>query len=92
VTRENLNTSEYDEFSKQNGFAGWYLCLIIVIFRFETSAKESSDGIDRAAKFLIQKILENTFTAKPKESGLVNIKDASASPQQPAEKKGPCCK
>jgi hypothetical protein len=41
--------------------------------RFETSAKDNF-GIDKAAKFLIQKILDNKVTEKPVDTGLIDPK------------------
>ncbi|XP_028406002.1 ras-related protein Rab-32-like [Dendronephthya gigantea] len=52
------NTSQMNEFCAEKGFAGW----------FETSAKENI-GIDEAASFLVNKILENESTNQLAQSG-----------------------
>jgi len=52
--------TQMDQYCKENSFAGW----------FETSAKDNT-GIDKAAKFLISKILENKVTEKPQEQGVI---------------------
>jgi Ras-related protein Rab-32 len=70
-----------EEFCKNHNFSGF----------FETSAKDNI-GIDKAAKFLIQKILDNTYTAKPKESGLVDPAAPSPSSSEKSKKEGTCCK
>eukprot|EP01118_Nematostelium_gracile_P019145 TRINITY_DN875_c0_g1_i1.p1 TRINITY_DN875_c0_g1~~TRINITY_DN875_c0_g1_i1.p1 ORF type:complete len:216 (+),score=57.43 TRINITY_DN875_c0_g1_i1:124-771(+) len=54
------NSSQMDQYCKENSFVGW----------FETSAKENL-GIDKAAKFLISKILENKVTEKPVDPKVV---------------------
>jgi len=77
--------SQMDQYCKEHNFAGW----------FETSAKENI-GIDKAAKFLISKILENQVTQRPQESGLIkpgNEKGGSGSGHDSEpEKKSGCCK
>jgi Ras-related protein Rab-32 len=61
VAKEGLpkTARELDDFCELHGFAGW----------FETSAKENI-GVDKAAKHLIQQILENTYTEKQEEQGV----------------------
>eukprot|EP01114_Cavostelium_apophysatum_P004177 TRINITY_DN14356_c0_g1_i1.p1 TRINITY_DN14356_c0_g1~~TRINITY_DN14356_c0_g1_i1.p1 ORF type:complete len:221 (+),score=19.98 TRINITY_DN14356_c0_g1_i1:110-772(+) len=54
------SSSQMDQYCAENNFAGW----------FETSAKDNV-GIDKAAKFLISKILENQVTERPSESNIV---------------------
>jgi small GTP-binding protein len=72
------SSQELDDFCEAHGFAGW----------FETSAKENI-GVDKASKFLIQRILENTYTAKEDDS---NVIDPSAPPQNAgAEEGNRCC-
>jgi len=54
------SASQMDQYCKENNFVGW----------FETSAKENI-GIDKAAKFLISKILENKVTEKPSDPKVI---------------------
>lgn len=69
-----------DKFCAEHGFAGW----------FETSAKDNV-GIDKAAKFLVQKILESDVNHnEPKDPNVVNPAAAGASAAT-EEKKGGCC-
>jgi len=67
--------SEVDRYCQENNFAGW----------FETSAKDNI-GIEKAAKSLVQKILENKFTQKESPTGIVK-------PGQPIppKKEAGCC-
>jgi len=69
--------AEMDAFCRENKFVGW----------FETSAKDNM-GIDVAAKALIQKILENTVTEKPREEGVVKPGQGGSD----EKKEGGCCK
>ncbi len=74
-----------DSYCRENDFVGRYFRIFFSLFRFETSAKDNL-GIDKAAKFLIQKILENKVTEKPPEQGLVDPN------KKEDKKKGGCCK
>jgi len=60
--------SQMDQYCKENNFVGW----------FETSAKENI-GIDKAAKFLISKILENKVTEKPLDPKVIKAGTRSGS-------------
>jgi len=51
-----------DKYCEENSFIGW----------FETSAKENIN-IDKAAKFLVQKILENDVSRNQEEVGREKI-------------------
>jgi len=68
--------SQMEQFCQEHAFQGW----------FETSAKDNQ-GIDMAAKFLIQKILENQVTELPEDSNVVKPGQAAAA----GEKKSGCC-
>jgi len=63
LAREGFSKSQtqMDQYCKQHEFAGW----------FETSAKDNM-GIEKAAKFLISKILENQVTQKLLDQGIVH--------------------
>jgi len=75
------SASQMEQFCKDNNFAGW----------FETSAKDNV-GIDKAAKFLISKILENRVTEKPQETGIVKPGEKINKPQPaPGKKSEGCC-
>jgi len=56
------SSSQMDQYCKEHNFVGW----------FETSAKDNT-GIDKAAKFLITKILENQVTELPEQEGIVSL-------------------
>jgi len=73
--------SQMDQYCKENNFVGW----------FETSAKENI-GIDKAAKFLISKILENKVTERPSDPKVIKAgtKTDSGS-SEPSEKKDCVC-
>lgn len=73
---------EMDEFCEQKGFAGW----------FECSAKDNV-GIDQAAKFLIQKMLENEHTKPASDPNIITpgAQRGAAAATQPEERTG-CCK
>mmetsp|Transcript_1019 Transcript_1019/g.1399 ORF Transcript_1019/g.1399 Transcript_1019/m.1399 type:complete len:220 (+) Transcript_1019:206-865(+) len=71
------SASQMDEFCKEHNFAGW----------FETSAKENI-GIDKAARFLITKILENQVTPKPSDATILNPSQSNF----PEKKESSCCK
>jgi len=73
--------SQMDQYCKENNFVGW----------FETSAKENV-GIDKAAKFLISKILENKVTERPSDPKVIKAgtKTDSGS-SEPSEKKDCVC-
>jgi len=73
------SAAQMDQYCKENNFAGW----------FETSAKDNL-GIDKAAKFLISKILENRVTEKPIDSGIIKPGEKKDNNGE-VEKKG-CCK
>jgi len=68
---------QMEQFCQEHMFQGW----------FETSAKDNT-GIDQAAKFLIQKILENQVTEVPEDPN--TIKAGQSSGKKEDEKKG-CC-
>jgi len=75
---------EMEKYCEENGFAGW----------FETSAKDNLN-IDKAAKFLVQKMLENENSSKQGPgaeggSGAVNIGGGGPGQPQPAASGG-CC-
>ncbi len=72
------NKEEMDKFCAEHGFAGW----------FETSAKDNV-GIDKAAKALVQKILE-ADVSRTKEAD-PNVVNPNAAPAGVEEKKGGCC-
>lgn len=73
------NKEEMDKFCAEHGFAGW----------FETSAKDNL-GIDKGAKFLVQKILESDVSrVKESDPDVINPKDLPAGGSE--EKKGGCC-
>lgn len=73
-----MSAGQMDQYCKENEFEGW----------FETSAKDNV-GIDKAAKFLISKILENRVTERPPEQTLnLNAKQNA----QENESSGGCCK
>jgi len=76
------SASQMEHFCKEHDFAGW----------FETSAKENY-GIDKAAKFLINKILENKVTTATPDSSVIKSNQMSGSSKGNAnEKKGlGCC-
>ena len=70
-----------DEFCEQKNFAGW----------FETSAKDNA-GIDVAAKFLIQKMLENEHTKPAPDPNIIHPTNKQTSGNQPVvEKSTGCC-
>lgn len=73
------NKEEMDKFCSDHGFAGW----------FETSAKDNV-GIDKGAKFLVQKILESDVSRTEADPNVVNPKDVASSGAG-EEKKGGCC-
>merc|ERR1711991_1013224 len=67
---------DMDKFCAEHGFAGW----------FETSAKDNV-GIDKAAKYLVQKILESDVSrVKESDPDVINPKDAAGGGAE--EKKG----
>jgi len=68
-------------FCEEHNFVGW----------FETSAKDNV-GIDKAAKFLIQKILENTHTEKAPDPSIVKPGEEKKAGAPPEEQKTGCCK
>jgi len=73
--------SQMDQYCKENNFVGW----------FETSAKENI-GIDKAAKFLISKILENKVTERPSDPKVIRAgtKTESGSSEPPEKKECAC--
>jgi len=74
--------SQMDQYCKENNFVGW----------FETSAKENI-GIDKAAKFLISKILENKVTEKPSDPKVIKAggtRTGSEIGEQPEKKECAC--
>eukprot|EP01090_Pellita_catalonica_P019399 TRINITY_DN6591_c0_g1_i1.p1 TRINITY_DN6591_c0_g1~~TRINITY_DN6591_c0_g1_i1.p1 ORF type:complete len:216 (-),score=38.83 TRINITY_DN6591_c0_g1_i1:34-681(-) len=71
-----------DDYCKQNNFVGW----------FETSAKDNLNII-KATKFLVGKVLENTFvepvqSPKQAETGKLKMQDETPRPKQTG---GGCC-
>lgn len=75
------NKEEMDKFCQEHGFAGW----------FETSAKDNV-GIDKAAKFLVQKILESDVNHnQPNDPDVVNPGADAKANNASEEKKGGCC-
>lgn len=83
-----------EQFCKEHGFVGWFRIYYnqLSLNRFETSAKDNI-GIDKAAKFLISKILENKVTEKPIENGVIRPgnEQSSKSNSSSDEKKGCIC-
>jgi len=71
------NATEMDKYTHENGFIKW----------FETSAKDNVN-IDKAAKFLVQHILENDIRRKQPTTGTV---DPSVNPPPTKEESGGCC-
>lgn len=71
------------EFCEQKGFASW----------FETSAKDNL-GIDQAAKFLIQKMLENEHTKPAPDPNIISpgAQKGAAASSTGTEERGGCCK
>jgi len=67
-------SAQMDSYCREYEFQGW----------FETSAKDNL-GIDKGAKFLIQKILENKVTEKPSDPNII-------SPKNEETKETGCCK
>lgn len=84
------NTTQMNEYCAEKGFAGW----------FETSAKENI-GIDEAATFLVNKILENEATHKIEDSFHkssngppvipIGRRENGRRPHQPYQSGGSCC-
>jgi len=65
--KESTNSRLFDDLPNyivENQFAGW----------FETSAKEDK-GIEEAAKFLVEKILENHIVVKEEKRDVITIKE-----------------
>jgi len=74
--------SQMDQYCKEHNFAGW----------FETSAKDNI-GIDKAAKALISKILENKVTEKPLDQGIIKPGEKiERNPETPSKGFSACCK
>eukprot|EP01091_Cochliopodium_minus_P005113 TRINITY_DN15092_c0_g1_i1.p1 TRINITY_DN15092_c0_g1~~TRINITY_DN15092_c0_g1_i1.p1 ORF type:complete len:217 (+),score=53.23 TRINITY_DN15092_c0_g1_i1:327-977(+) len=71
------NSEEMQKFCEEHGFSGW----------FETSAKNNI-GIDEAAKFLVQKILDADITRAPNDNDVV---DPSEPPKPQTQQSGGCC-
>jgi len=71
------NATEMDKYTNENGFIKW----------FETSAKDNVN-IDKAAKFLVQHILENDIRRKQPTPGTV---DPTVNPPPTKEESGGCC-
>lgn len=74
------SASQMDQYCKEHNFVGW----------FETSAKENI-GIDKAAKFLISKILENKVTEKPVDPKVIKPAGGQRGESETAEKKECAC-
>jgi len=74
------SAAQMDSYCKENNFVGW----------FETSAKENI-GIDKAAKFLIGKILENKVTEKPGDSKVIKAGSSRSESGEQVEKKECAC-
>eukprot|EP01095_Lingulamoeba_sp_RSL-Kostka_P006754 TRINITY_DN2136_c0_g3_i1.p1 TRINITY_DN2136_c0_g3~~TRINITY_DN2136_c0_g3_i1.p1 ORF type:complete len:235 (+),score=88.36 TRINITY_DN2136_c0_g3_i1:50-706(+) len=72
--------SKMDAYCQENGFVGW----------FETSAKDDS-GIEPAARFLVQKILENDTGGVPEQDPNVVDISGNGPPPKPQEESGGCC-
>jgi len=73
--------SQMDQYCKEHDFAGW----------FETSAKDNI-GIDKAAKALISKILENKVTEKPQDQGIIKPGEKMERNTESTSKGILCCK
>jgi len=71
--------AEMEKYCEENGFAGW----------FETSAKDNLN-IDKAAKFLVQKMLENESKPPGPETGNTGVRVGHQEPQPPSTSGG-CC-
>ena len=74
------NTEEMHKFCEEHGFSGW----------FETSAKNNI-GIDEAAKFLVQKILDAEITRGPVDDDIVNPGENQPNKPQAQTGGGGCC-
>jgi len=74
------SSSQMDQYCKENNFVGW----------FETSAKENI-GIDKAAKFLISKILENKVTERPSDPKVIKAGSRGTDVGEQPEKKECIC-
>lgn len=70
------NSQQMDQYCQEKGFAGW----------FETSAKDNLN-IEEAAKFLVEKIIENEKMQSPTDTD----KDALTLGAAPPPKSGGCC-
>jgi len=66
LTKEGFaqNSAQMDKYCQDNNFCGW----------FETSAKDNLN-IDKAARFLVEKIMENDVSRKPKDPEVINPND-----------------
>jgi len=71
LTKEGFaqNSAQMDKYCQDNNFCGW----------FETSAKDNLN-IDKAARFLVEKIMENDVSRKPKDPEVINPNDDKAAP------------
>jgi Ras-related protein Rab-32 len=78
----NKSPEEMNSYCAENGFVGW----------FETSAKENKN-IDEAARFLVEKILENHVEMnKEQNADVINFDDAPKGGSNTTEAKtGGCC-
>eukprot|EP01098_Paradermamoeba_levis_P013116 TRINITY_DN589_c0_g1_i3.p2 TRINITY_DN589_c0_g1~~TRINITY_DN589_c0_g1_i3.p2 ORF type:complete len:148 (-),score=45.66 TRINITY_DN589_c0_g1_i3:272-715(-) len=63
------NPAQMDKYCQENNFIGW----------FETSAKDNIN-IDKAAKFLVSKILENDTQRKGPDPNVITVKPGPSSP------------
>jgi Ras-related protein Rab-32 len=77
----NKSPEEMNSYCAENGFAGW----------FETSAKENKN-IDEAARFLVEKILENHVEMnKEQNPDVLNIDEPPKLQQNTDTRTGGCC-
>ncbi len=74
------NAAQMDKYCEEHGFAGWE----------ETSAKDNIN-IDKAAKFLVGKILENDINRQQQQKKDENIVKVGHTPEQPKPSNGGCC-
>lgn len=70
---------DMNNYIAENQFVGW----------FETSAKEDK-GIEEAARFLVEKILENHVVVKEEKRDVITIKDTPTKTPEPSASF--CCK
>jgi predicted GTPase len=80
LKNENISNEDMNQFIIENGFAGW----------FETSAKENQ-GIETAAQFLVNKIMENRVEVKEENKNVITL-ESGKTPNQTGSEGFLCCK